>query len=158
MSGRSWGFVCVCQNTEDCCNLSYIGRTIKWGEVLTVLCCCGSHNRWLFLFCRFVSSERELVLELLFAMSSAQRHHLSHLLLTVLLVGSWTADGAQNRSEVEAVSFNVSSRRHIVVKEGSSALIECNVTGGHNDIKWYNSKGPLLGEENTQCSEQLDFF
>lgn len=91
-------------------------------------------------------------------MSSAQRHHLSHLLLTVLLVGGWTADGAQNGSEAEGASFSVSSRRHIVVKEGSSALIECNVTGGHDDIKWYNSKGPLLGEENMLCWEQLDFF
>ncbi|XP_073334972.1 microfibrillar-associated protein 3-like [Pagrus major] len=82
-------------------------------------------------------------------MSSAQRQHLrqhlSHLLLTVLLVGGWTADAAQNASEAEAASFSVSSSRHIVVKEGTSALIECNVTGGHDDIKWYNSKGPLLG-------------
>lgn len=158
MSGRYRGFMCECQNTEDCSDSSYIGRTIKWSEVLTVLCCCMSHNRWLFLFCRFVSSEGELPLELLFAMSSAQRQHLSHLLLTVLLVGGWTADGAQNGSEAEGASFSVSSRRHIVVKEGSSALIECNVTGGHDDIKWYNSKGPLLGEENMLCWEQLDFF
>ncbi|XP_041808398.1 microfibrillar-associated protein 3-like [Chelmon rostratus] len=84
-------------------------------------------------------------------MSSAQKHHPSHLLLTVLLLGGWTADGAQNGSEPEAAS---SSSRHIVVKEGSSTLIECNVTGGHNDIKWYNSKGPLL-DENTGGKWQI---
>lgn len=77
-------------------------------------------------------------------MLSSQKHYLSHLLLTVLLVGGWTADGAQNGSEVE-VATSGSSSRHIVVKEGSSALIECNVTRGHKDIKWYNSKGLLLG-------------
>ncbi|KAI1903555.1 hypothetical protein AGOR_G00028390 [Albula goreensis] len=37
--------------------------------------------------------------------------------------------------------------RDIVVKEGSSALIECNVTGGHEDILWYNSKGHILDED-----------
>ncbi|KAJ8385427.1 hypothetical protein AAFF_G00189530 [Aldrovandia affinis] len=37
--------------------------------------------------------------------------------------------------------------RDIVVKEGSSALIECNVTVGHEDILWYNSKGHILDEE-----------
>ncbi|XP_076607052.1 microfibrillar-associated protein 3-like [Chaetodon auriga] len=83
-------------------------------------------------------------------MSSAQKRHLSHLLLAVLLLGGWTADGAQNGSEPEAASSvrltGVSPSTHIVVKEGSSTLIECNVTGGRDDIKWYNSKGPLLSE------------
>lgn len=78
-----------------------------------------------------------------------QKHHLSHLLLTVLLLGGWIADGAQNVSEAEAASSvqpaSATSSRDIVVKEGSSTLIECNVTGGHDDIKWYNSKGLLLG-------------
>ncbi|KAJ8266857.1 hypothetical protein GJAV_G00135470 [Gymnothorax javanicus] len=37
--------------------------------------------------------------------------------------------------------------RDIVVKEGSSALILCNVTGGHEDVLWYNSKGHILDEE-----------
>nr|XP_046267495.1 microfibrillar-associated protein 3-like [Scatophagus argus] len=82
-------------------------------------------------------------------MISAQTHHLSHLLVTVLLLSGWTARGAQNASEAEATSSarlaGVSSSRLIVVKEGSSTLIECNVTGSHHDIKWYNSKGPLLG-------------
>ncbi|XP_031427250.1 microfibrillar-associated protein 3-like [Clupea harengus] len=37
--------------------------------------------------------------------------------------------------------------RDIVVKEGSSTLIECNVTGSHDDILWYNSKGHILDEK-----------
>ncbi|KAM7397643.1 hypothetical protein PAMA_005790 [Pampus argenteus] len=78
------------------------------------------------------------------------KHHLSHLLLTVLLLGGRTADGAQNGSEVETASYawlaDVPSSRAIVVKEGSSTLIECNVTESYDDIKWYNSKGPLPGD------------
>ncbi|KAM9348559.1 microfibrillar-associated protein 3-like [Symphorus nematophorus] len=80
-------------------------------------------------------------------MLPTQKHHLSHLLLAVLLLGGWTADGAQNGSESSVWLSSVSSSRYIVAKEGSSTLIECNVTGGHDDIKWYNSKGPLLGEK-----------
>lgn len=84
-------------------------------------------------------------------MSPSQRHHLSHLLLTVLLLRGWMADGAQNGSETETMSSvrlaSIPSSRNIVAKEGSSTLIECNVTGSHSDITWYNSKGPLLGEK-----------
>ncbi|XP_010783181.1 microfibrillar-associated protein 3-like [Notothenia coriiceps] len=89
-----------------------------------------------------------------------QRRHLSHLLLTVLLFGGWAADGAQNGSEAEAVPVAVPvvvpvplmrlvilSSGDIVVNEGTTALIECNVTGGYNDTKWFNSNGPLLGEK-----------
>ncbi|KAF3705543.1 Microfibril-associated glycoprotein 3 Precursor [Channa argus] len=72
------------------------------------------------------------------------------LLLTVPLLSSCTADGAQNESNVEVGSLgwmaNSPSSRDIVVREGSEIQIECNVTGGHHDIKWYNSKGPLLVE------------
>ncbi|XP_044079055.1 microfibrillar-associated protein 3-like isoform X2 [Siniperca chuatsi] len=86
---------------------------------------------------------------LFWSLSEQQKHHLSHLLLSVLLLGGWTADGAQNGSEAEAASSmrltSVPSSGDLVVKEGSSMLIECNVTGGHNDIKWYNSKGRVLG-------------
>lgn len=80
-----------------------------------------------------------------------QRHHLSRLLLTVLLLRGWTADGAQNGSETEVVSSERLARypysRDIVAKEGSSTLIECNVTGAYDDFKWYNPKGALLGED-----------
>lgn len=78
-------------------------------------------------------------------MLSPHHHHLTVLHL-VLLLG--TADGAQNVSEAASSSWMASlpSRRDIVVKEGSSTLIECNVTGHHNDIKWYNSEGILLAD------------
>ena len=78
-------------------------------------------------------------------MFSPGKHHLSHLLLTVLLLGGQTADGAQNGSEVETAS--VHSSRAIVAKEGSSILIECNVTGGHDSIMWLNPKGLKLGDD-----------
>lgn len=73
------------------------------------------------------------------------------LLLSVLLLGGWPADGAQNASEPE-VSPSVqltgaSTSLHIVAKEGDSMLIECNVTGRHGGVQWFNSKGPLTGEE-----------
>lgn len=64
--------------------------------------------------------------------------HLSHLALTVLL-SSWSTAGQQNRSHPVEI---VPPSRNIVVKEGSSTLIECNVTG--DNITWYNAKGSLL--------------
>ncbi|XP_071362450.1 microfibrillar-associated protein 3-like isoform X2 [Trachinotus anak] len=79
-------------------------------------------------------------------MFSHQKRHLSHLLLTALLLSGCTADGAHNGSEAAAASpLRPHNDPSIVVKEGSSALIECNVTGGRDDVKWYNSKGLLLG-------------
>lgn len=84
-------------------------------------------------------------------MSLPQKHHPSRLLLAVLLLAGWRADGARNGSETEAMSSvwpaGVTSGGNIVLKEGSSALIECNVTGSHGAIKWYNSKGLQLGED-----------
>lgn len=41
----------------------------------------------------------------------------------------------------------VHSRRYILAKEGSSTLIECNVTVDQVDVRWYNSKGLRLGDE-----------
>lgn len=83
-------------------------------------------------------------------MVPTQKHHLSLLLLSVLLLSGWTAEGAQNGSEQAASSLHlasVPSSGDIVVKEGSSVLIECNVTGVHDDFKWYNSKSHLLDED-----------
>lgn len=81
-------------------------------------------------------------------MVARQNNCLSHVLVTVLLLGDWTADGAHNDSErVSSMQLaNIPSSRNIVVKEGSSTLIKCNVTGDHDDIKWFNSKGHLVGE------------
>ncbi|KAJ8276820.1 hypothetical protein COCON_G00085720 [Conger conger] len=58
------------------------------------------------------------------------------------------ADQPQNRSLVNLhMLATLPALRDIVVKEGSSALIECNVTGGHEDVLWYNSKGHILAKE-----------
>ncbi|KAM4726195.1 microfibrillar-associated protein 3-like [Anableps anableps] len=79
----------------------------------------------------------------------SQLHRLLHTLLMLLLLGCWTADGAHN--DTEAGSFTglapVPSGRYILAKEGSSTLIECNVTVVQEDVRWYNSKGLLLGDE-----------
>lgn len=80
-------------------------------------------------------------------MFSREKRHLSLLLLTALLLGGWTAEAAHNGSEVRAASLTQPSNNHsIVVKEGSNTLIECNVTRGHDDMKWYSPKGDLLGD------------
>ncbi|KAM4544978.1 microfibrillar-associated protein 3-like [Odontesthes bonariensis] len=70
----------------------------------------------------------------------------SCMLFVVLLLSGCTADGAHNESEA-AASLQMTtfpSSKDIMVKEGSSILIECNITVRHEDIKWYNSKGHLL--------------
>ncbi|KAM4620072.1 microfibrillar-associated protein 3-like isoform 1-T2 [Polymixia lowei] len=72
------------------------------------------------------------------------------LLITFLLLGQAqeaSADVAQNRSVSMESLAGLPTLRYIVVKEGASMLIECNVTGALDDIQWYNSKGHLLDEE-----------
>ncbi|XP_036381640.1 microfibril-associated glycoprotein 3-like [Megalops cyprinoides] len=54
----------------------------------------------------------------------------------------------QNKSLIPAHRLaSLPPFRDIVVKEGSSVLIECNVTGNHAGVSWYNSKGHILDEE-----------
>ncbi|XP_062308990.1 microfibrillar-associated protein 3-like [Osmerus eperlanus] len=56
-----------------------------------------------------------------------------------------TSHAAHNRSAVSLqLLAGLTPRKEIVVKEGASALIECNVTGSNDDIQWYNSKGVVL--------------
>ncbi|XP_006785296.1 microfibrillar-associated protein 3-like [Neolamprologus brichardi] len=76
--------------------------------------------------------------------------HLSHWLAIFLLLNCWKAGGAHNGSEV-VTSMQRASIPPIVVKEGSSVLITCNVTGTHDSISWYNSKGPLQGDDADTC-------
>ncbi|XP_077361460.1 microfibrillar-associated protein 3-like [Festucalex cinctus] len=59
----------------------------------------------------------------------------------LLLLCICVVDGAENRSEMETV-FAV-----VVLKEGTDALIECNVTGVRRDVKWYGPGGRLLVED-----------
>lgn len=76
-----------------------------------------------------------------------------HLLLLLLLAGLLLLGGGAgapvgSEAESSARAGRVpSSGGSLLAKEGSSARIECNVTGGHEDIKWYNSKGHLLGDD-----------
>lgn len=80
-------------------------------------------------------------------MSPPHNHNRSHLLIALLLLGGWTAGGAHDVSEASILQAGVPSSQNAVAREGSSMLIECNVTGSLDGIKWYNSKGPLLGEK-----------
>ena len=82
-------------------------------------------------------------------------------LLLPLLLGTFlwaavtqtSAEGAQNRTAVAQDAVEKARRDgapfngEVVVKEGSDALIECNVTGVYDDFHWYNPKGLLLEEE-----------
>uniref|UniRef100_A0A8C8S7J5 Ig-like domain-containing protein n=1 Tax=Pelusios castaneus TaxID=367368 RepID=A0A8C8S7J5_9SAUR len=74
--------------------------------------------------------------------------------LFILLAALTTAEDATsstlNRTDVNFGSAPVVVSRidHIVVKEGNSALIDCNVRGNPSPrYKWYNSNGCLLKEE-----------
>ncbi|MED6281495.1 hypothetical protein CHARACLAT_022189 [Characodon lateralis] len=82
-------------------------------------------------------------------MLSPQKLCLSHTLPVFLLLGCWTVDGAHNDTEAGTFTQLVPapSGRYILAKEGSSALIECNMTAGLEDVRWYNSKGLLLGDK-----------
>lgn len=92
-----------------------------------------SHYYYYYYYCRLLKS--------IFGLST-RLHMPPLLLLSVLLLGVWPADGAQNASEPEVSPTSL----HIVAKEGDSMLIECNVTGGHDGVQWFNSKGPLTGD------------
>lgn len=78
-----------------------------------------------------------------------------HLLLTVVLLSVWTADGLQNISEAAVKSSLQANSKHITAKEGSSKLIGCNLTGGHDGVEWYNSQGRLQGEEDILAEEKV---
>lgn len=83
-----------------------------------------------------------------------ERLHMSVLLLTVLLLG-WPAYAAQQASEPKTAppglltGISTTGSLHMVAREGSGVLIECNVTGQHNGVQWFNSKGALTGEGGT---------
>lgn len=68
-----------------------------------------------------------------------------HLIVTIFLVFG-LAEVTTEEVSVQLLA-SLPTLRDIVVKEGTSTLIECNVTGVHDDIQWYNSKGHALGEE-----------
>nr|XP_057943443.1 microfibrillar-associated protein 3-like [Doryrhamphus excisus] len=63
------------------------------------------------------------------------------MLLAFLLSSIWMVNGAENRTEAGTTSSS------IVVREGTSVLIECNVTGVRDDVRWYSPNGRLLVED-----------
>lgn len=72
------------------------------------------------------------------------------ILVILVMVESGDAhiDPGRNKSLLPVKGLaDLPALRDITVKEGSSTLIECNITGSHNDILWYNSKGHILDEE-----------
>ncbi|XP_035289090.1 microfibril-associated glycoprotein 3-like isoform X3 [Anguilla anguilla] len=70
------------------------------------------------------------------------------IIMSVVARAEYLVDQPQNRSRLHQRHLaSLPSVRDIVVKEGSSALIECNVTGSSEDIMWYNSKGHVLDNE-----------
>lgn len=80
------------------------------------------------------------------AASPFEKHHF---LLTVLLLNAWTADGLQNTSGVQVRSDLQVNNELLTAKEGSSILIGSNLTGSHDGVEWYNSRGRLKGEDHT---------
>lgn len=84
--------------------------------------------------------------------STFEKHHL---LLTVLLLNAWTADGLQNISGVQVRSDLQVNDKPLTAKEGSSILIGSNLTGGHDGVEWYNSRGRLKGEDDTLADEKV---
>ncbi|KAL0994429.1 hypothetical protein UPYG_G00122180 [Umbra pygmaea] len=72
--------------------------------------------------------------------------------ITVLLVcgqaDEVTTERTQNQSLLSVHSLASLPTLHvIVVKEGDSTLIKCNVTGKRDNVQWYNSKGHVLNEQ-----------
>ncbi|XP_054610188.1 microfibrillar-associated protein 3-like [Dunckerocampus dactyliophorus] len=61
--------------------------------------------------------------------------------LALVLFCIWMVDGTAKRSEA------VSTSSSIVVREGTSVLIECNVTGVRDDVRWYSPSGRLLVDD-----------
>lgn len=75
--------------------------------------------------------------------------HLS-ILLAVLTAAEDVTNSTLNHTHMLLGSLPVVVSRvdHIIVKEGYSALIDCNVQGNPGpEYKWYNSNGRLLKED-----------
>ncbi|XP_054059832.1 microfibrillar-associated protein 3-like isoform X3 [Rissa tridactyla] len=97
-------------------------------------------------------------------MNILNSHHFLYFLpttrLVILLAALTTAEDVSNstfnRTEMNTGSVPVVISRidHIIVKEGSSALIDCNVQGSPSPhYRWYNSNGRLLQEEENKAGK-----
>ncbi|XP_034969117.1 microfibrillar-associated protein 3-like isoform X1 [Zootoca vivipara] len=83
--------------------------------------------------------------------------HLS-ILLAVLTAAEDVTNSTLNHTHMllGSVPVVVSRIDHIIVKEGYSALIDCNVQGHPGpDYKWYNSNGHLLKEDGNTAGKWI---
>lgn len=77
------------------------------------------------------------------------------ILVSTLATAKSVTNSTLNGTDVVfgSVPVIIAKTDHIIVKEGSSALINCSVRGGPDlAFKWYNSVGKLLkeGEEDKE--------
>ncbi|NXG28703.1 MFA3L protein, partial [Dromaius novaehollandiae] len=97
-------------------------------------------------------------------MNILNSHHFLYFLpttsLVILLAAVTTAEDVTNSTfnrtdtNVGSVPAVISRIDHIIVKEGSSALIDCNVQGNPSPrYRWYNSNGRLLQEEENKAGK-----
>lgn len=72
------------------------------------------------------------------------------ILLAALSTAEDVSNSTLNRTDTHsgAAPVVISRIDHIIVKEGHSALMDCNVLGSPSPrYRWYNSNGRLLQEE-----------
>uniref|UniRef100_A0A8D2LRJ5 Ig-like domain-containing protein n=2 Tax=Varanus komodoensis TaxID=61221 RepID=A0A8D2LRJ5_VARKO len=81
-------------------------------------------------------------------------HYWTTICLVILLAALMTAedvtDSTLNHTNtlLGSVPVVISRIDHIIVKEGYSALIDCNIEGHPGpEYKWYNSNGHLVKED-----------
>ncbi|XP_052546144.1 microfibrillar-associated protein 3-like isoform X1 [Tympanuchus pallidicinctus] len=97
-------------------------------------------------------------------MNIVSRHHslcfLPTIRLVILLAALTTAEDVTNSTfnrtgtNTGSVPVVISHIDHIIVKEGCSALIDCNVQGSPSPhYRWYNSNGRLLQEEENKAGK-----
>ncbi|NWJ11439.1 MFA3L protein, partial [Crypturellus undulatus] len=97
-------------------------------------------------------------------MNILNSHHFLYFLpttcLVILLAALTTAEDVTNSTfnrtnvNVGSVPVVTSHIDHIIVREGSSALIDCNVQGNPSPrYRWYNSNGRLLHEEGNKAGK-----
>ncbi|XP_074849129.1 microfibrillar-associated protein 3-like [Carettochelys insculpta] len=80
------------------------------------------------------------------------------ILLAALIAAEDVTSSTLNHTDVNlgSVPVVISTVDHITVKEGNSALIDCNVQGNPAPhYKWYNSNGGLLKEEENSAGKWL---
>ncbi|NXY82441.1 MFA3L protein, partial [Alcedo cyanopectus] len=95
-------------------------------------------------------------------MDTLKSHHSLYFLpttrLVILLAAVTTAEDVTNstlnHTAVGSVPVVVSHLEHLIVREGSSALLDCGVRGSPSPrYRWYSSSGRLLREEDSKAGK-----